>query len=332
MRIGLLVLFVSSLVGALCAVTQDVGQLAVATGACTGLSQAVSQVTSGRLKDAEASLSAFMSRNAASAEPSCAWLAPHYMAIALAFSGRLAEAEVFAERSLAILEERFPPGDLVLLRPLQVLASAELEQRKIAKARQALRKMQSIHVESPVDRAIVHGISAALLHAEGRYRDAEPQYLAAVAAWEQAGRGQTAEAAMVLGGLGALYIAAGRYLDAARILDRALAVVASAADAVPTDRIKLLMVRAAVHTRQREWREAEAELRSALSTADHDTRLAPPDLRVLLASYAQALRKNHRKSEARSIESRAAALPANSWTDSVVDTSELAARPKAPGR
>jgi len=92
------------------------------------------------------------------------------------------------------------------------------------------------------------------------------------------------------------------------------------------------MVRAVVHTRLREWREAEAALKSALSTADHDTRLAPSDLRVLLAGYAQALRKNHRKSEARSIESRAAAIPVNSWTDSVVDTSELAARPKPPAR
>ena len=44
------------------------------------------------------------------------------------------------------------------------------------------------------------------MQAEGRYKEAEPEYLSAVAAWQESGRGETADASAVLNGLGALYI------------------------------------------------------------------------------------------------------------------------------
>jgi tetratricopeptide (TPR) repeat protein len=333
MRIGLLVFYVSSALGARYAVAQDVSQHWAPSGACIEFNQAVlNQLSSGRLEDAETTISGALAGRANGFDQSCAGLALYEMAIVLARSGRLAEAEVFAERSLKILEKMYPPDDLVLLRPLQILSSVQFEQRKTTKAREAFQRMQSIRAESPADRALVHGTAAALLQAGGRYNEAESEYLRALVAWEESGRAETADAAAVLDGLGALYILDGRYREAGRTLDRALAIVTSAKDAVPTDRIKLLNTRAVLHARQGDWREAEEDLRSAISTADRDTRLDPVELKSLLANYAQVLRKDHRGREARFIEARATALQAHGLTDATVDASELLAKPRTPKR
>src|ERR1035437_7723433 len=333
MRIGLLVLYVSSALGARHAVAQDVTRHAVLSAACIEFNQtAINQVADGRLEDAESALSAALADRANGSEQSCAWLTLHNLAFVMALSGRLAEAEVLAKRSLKILEKGYPPGDPILLGPLQMLSSIQFEQRKIAKARETFQRLQSIPTERPADRAMVHGLAAALLYAEGRYHEAEAEYLKALAAWEESGRGETTDVAAVLDGLATLYIAAGRYREAGRTLDRAFAIVTSAKDAVPMDRIKLFRARAELHVRQGEWREAEAGLGSAISTDARDTRLDPAVLKSLLTAYAYILRKNHRGREARTIEARAAALPTRGLTDAVVDASELFAKPRTAKR
>ena len=83
-------------------------------------------------------------------------------------------------------------------------------------------------------------MEAALLHAEGRYKESEVEYPKALGAWEEAGLGETTDVAAVLGGLAVLYITDGRYRKAGRTLDRTLTIVTSAKNAVPMDRIKLL--------------------------------------------------------------------------------------------
>ena len=110
-------------------------------------------------------------------------------------------------------------------------------------------------------------------------------------AWEESGRGKTTDMTAVLASLAALHVADGRYHEASRTLDRASAILTSAKDAVATDWIKLLSTRAALHIQQREWREAEADLRAAVSAADGDTRLGPAVLKSLLANYAYVPRK-----------------------------------------
>ena len=308
MRIGLLVLYVSSALGVRCAVAQEVARQALPSAACIEFNQtAMNHVAVGRLKDAESTLSAALADRASGSEQSCAWLTLHNLALVMALSGRLAEAEVLEKRSLKILEKGYPPDDPVLLRPLQSLSQIQFEQRKIAKARETFQRLQSIPTERPADRATLHGLAAAILYAEGTYNESEAEYFKAMAAWEEAGRGETTDMAAVLNGLAELYIADGRYREAGRTLYRAFAIVTSAKDAVPTDRIKLLSSRAELHVRQGEWREAEADLGPAISMADRDTRLDPAELKSLLANYAHVLRKNHRGREARTIEARAAA-------------------------
>lgn len=280
-------------------------------------------IAAGRLKDAESALSTAL---AGSKQP-CGWLILHNLATVMGLSGRLVEAEVLEQRSIKILEKGYPPADPVLLRPLESLVQIQFQQREIAKARETFQRLQLIPTERPADRAMVHSLAAALLYTGRRYHEAEAEYLKALGAWEESGRGDTMDVAAVLGGLAALYVADGRYREAGRTLDRAFAIVTSARGAVATDRIKLLSTRAELYARQREWRGAESDLGAAISAAV-DTRLDPALLKALLANYAHVLRKNHRGTEARSIEARAAALQTSELTNGVVDISELFANPR----
>jgi tetratricopeptide (TPR) repeat protein len=328
MRIGLLVLYLSSVLGGRYAVAQDLAGHAM-PAACIDLNgAAMDYIAAGRLKDAESTLSAALAGPTSGSEQTCGWLMLHNLATVMALSGRFEAAEVLEKRSLKILENGCPPDDPALLRPLQSLVQMQLQQRKIAKARETFKTLQSIPTGQPADRAVVHGLAAALLYAEGRYREGEAEYLNALGAWEEAGRGETMDVAAVLGGLAVLYIADGRYREAGGTLDRAIAIVTSARDAVATDWIKLVSARAELHVRQRQWQEAEADLSAAISAADSDTPLDRSQLEPLLANYAYVLRKNHRGKEAWSIEARAAGLHNGESSNGFVDISELLSKTK----
>jgi tetratricopeptide (TPR) repeat protein len=329
MRIGLWVLYVSSALGGPYAVAQDLTGHAVLDAACIDFNQqAMNYIAAGRLKDAESTLSAALADPTSGSEQRCGGLIVHNLAIVVALSGRLGEAEVLEARSIKILEKGYSPDNPVLLHPLQSLAQIQYEQREIAKARETFRRLQSIPTERPADRAVVHGVAAALLYVEGRYNEAEAEYLKALGAWEESGEGETTDVACVLDGLAVVYVVEGRYREAGRTLDRGIAILTSAKGAVATDWIKLLSSRAELHVRQGEWREAEADLATAISAADRDTRLDPALLKSLLGDYAHVLRKNHRRKEARSIEARAAALHTGELANGVVDISELLAKPR----
>ena len=199
----------------------------------------MNQVAVGRLKDAESALSAALADRASGSEQSCAWLTLHNLAIVMALSGRLAEAEVLEKRSLKVLENGYPPHDPFLLRPLQ---SLDADSVRTAEDRKGPGNVSKIAVDSyrPAGRSRHDSRSGgSLLYAEDRYHESEAEYLKALGAWEEAGLGETTDVSAILGGLAILYVADGRYREAGRTLDRALAIVASAKDAVPMDRIKL---------------------------------------------------------------------------------------------
>jgi hypothetical protein len=112
-------------------------------------------------------------------------------------SGQLDEAEKFAARAIRILEENYSPDDPVFLRPFAILASARFERGEVGRAREAFKRMRTIRIERE-ERALMRGLSAMLLSAEGRYREAESESLLALQSWEQAGRGEMADAGTVL--------------------------------------------------------------------------------------------------------------------------------------
>src|ERR1017187_379555 len=320
MRIGLLALYVSWALGGRYAVAQALTSHAGPDAACIDVNQtAMNYVAAGRLKDAQATLSAALCDLASGSEQPCGGLILHNMATVMGLSGRLVEAEVFEKRSLKVLEKGYPPDDPVLLRPLLSLAQIQFAQRKIVRARETFRRLQSIPTTQSVDRALVHGLAATLLYTEGRYHEAEAEYVKALGVWEESRRGETTDVAAILCGLAGSYVADGQYGESRRTLDRAIAILTSAKDAVATDWIKLFSARTELHVRQGEWREAEADLAATISAAEGDTRLDPAVLKTLLGRYACVLRKNHRGREARSIEARAAALQTGELSDGVVD-------------
>ena len=333
MRIGLLALFVASALGWRYAVAQDLTGHAVLGAACIDVNQtALNYIAVGRLKDAQANLSEALSDPTRGSGQPCGWLILHNLATVMALSGRIVEAEFLEKRSLKVLEKGYPPDDPVLLRPLLALAQIQFEQRKIAKAREALRRLQSIPTTQSADRAMVHGLAATLLYTAGRYHEAEAEYLKALCVWEESGYGETTDVAAVLNSLAVLYVADVRYGEARRTLDRAIAILTSAKGTVAMDWIRLFSTRAELHGWQGEWREAEADLAAAISAADRVTRLDPAVLKSMLGRYAHVLRKNHRGREARSIEARADALQTSELTNGVVDISELLAKPRTDKR
>ena len=292
---------------------------------CTELNQlVVNEVARGQIAEAEARLSSALASGASDSQPACAGLILNNLAAIMLNSARLAEAEAFAHRALHSLEAEHPPNDPVLLRPFQILAAARLREGKIGSARQAFERMRSIQAVRPEERALVDGMAAALLAAERRYGDAETEYLKAIADLEEAERLNTADGAALVQGLASAYLGERRFEEAGRALARALAILAQAQDAVAVDLINVLSLRAVLHTRLHQWRDAEADLLSAIPLASPKHQMDPSVIRSLYRNYAMVLRKMHRKREAQSMEAKAAALDVPSA--GLVDVTELVAR------
>ena len=311
------------------AVAQETGKHLSLSRACLEFNERITvQTENGRFKAAEAALSEVLAGKENGLGPSCDWMLLNNMAAVMSASGRIAEAENMAARSVAILEKICEPDDRAMLRPLQVLGTAQYELGKISKAREALRRMQLIRSDRPFDRAIVRGLAAALFETEGLFPEAEREYLLAVTAWKEAGMGQSANMVAALQMLGRLYLSTGRLEEAGRMLRRAGDVLDASRDAAPMDRINLLNQLSVLHVRQGDFQKAEGELRTALAMVDVDTQPDPVRMVALLTNYGYVLRKNHRSREARAAEASAAALASTGAAGRVIDASELFAESK----
>jgi hypothetical protein len=291
---------------------------------CADLNRAVlNKAANGKLADAEADVKTAMANRKGELRPACEGLMLHNLAALTLMSGSFAEAESLAGRSIAILEAVLGPENAGLLRPLHVLFSARLDQGKIGRARESLLKMQRIQVASPEERALLHGAEAALLQAEGRFSKSESAFRLALTDWQETGKPAGGEVASVLCGLASLYLAQERLNEAADVLHRAVATLNAAADAAPADRLKVLRLRAGVERRQGEWRKAAEDLQEAMNLTLAQREPDSGLLAEIMTEYAEALRREHRRREARAIEKRVAALRAVSEAKGVVDATEL---------
>jgi tetratricopeptide (TPR) repeat protein len=168
-------------------------------------------------------------------------------------------------------------------------------------------------------------ISASLLQREGKRDQAEDDYIAALRAISETGKQDSADAAAVQRNIAYLYVEEHRYREASKAVDAALATLRRAKDAVPLDRIQMLDVRATALAYQGRWREAEADLRDAISLARAQPHLDSIELEPVVRNYAQVLRKLRRK-EARSVEASAATLRSETAPSrQTVDVTELSA-------
>ena len=170
-----------------------------------------------------------------------------------------------------------------------------------------------------------------LYHAEGRLTESESEFRSALVEWERLGKSSSAEVASLLSGLASLYLRAERLDDAAPVLDRALAALAAAPDAVAMDRIRLLQLRATLYRRKGNWRQAEEDLEQAIALAGAEPRSDAEMLVSMMTDYAQLLRNHHQRREARSVEQQTAALRGHSAMDNTVDVTELRRKSKSHG-
>jgi tetratricopeptide (TPR) repeat protein len=283
-----------------------------------------------QLAEAGAELSAALSRVDNGADGACAGLILHNLATIASLSGRFADAERLAVRSIAELEKVYPSDDRALLRPLMVLAGARLEQGNKSRARADLRRLTEIRPEQLQDRALLHGATGSLFQSVGRRRDAEGEYIAAMRAWEASGHGESADAAAVLTSLATLLIEERRFDEAQRSVDRVAAILSQTKDAAPMDHSKLLMVCGTLHARRHEWPSAEKDFRESLAIAESQPAVNTGYILKVLTSFTQALSKNHHRQEGRRMEARAAGLrPASPSSQMVVDVSDIRAHPKS---
>jgi len=302
--------------------------LSASPGPCSKLDRTVtSQILAGHEKEAEGELSAALANPANDLGSPCAGLVLANMAALMGVSGRFADAEAFARRAVDEFTRVVGPNAPALLRPLQILTLARLEQGKVGSARTAFQKMKVIPAETPAQRALVHGAGAVLLEKEGKFAEAESEYRATVTALQEDGRGDGADIASALIAVASLYVKDHRLADAAAVLDRALLILNIARDAVPMDRVRLLNIRAVLDARRGDWQKAEEELNGAVSMADRQERMDPDVHSHLLADYARVLRKNHHRRQARLVEARVAAERGYRAADGLVDVSEFAPGP-----
>ena len=178
------------------------------------------------------------------------------------------------------------------------------------------------------DQAQFYGASASQLQAEGRYSEAEPEYLRAFCLYEKAGLGETVDVATLFAGLGIMHLAQARKQEAGANLDRALAILDRANGDFRTDRARILGIRASLHVREGKWKIAEAEFKTAISIADCEALIDPSELRQMLVNYAYVLRKFRRGKEARSLNAQAAAIQSPAVANAMVDISGLRAKSK----
>jgi hypothetical protein len=176
----LMLSFAALLFGLRSAAAQRMVQHVAVSPKCKDLNEVVlAQAAMQRIAEAESTLAAAVADRATHIEDSCAGLILNNLAAQAAFSGKTDEAEGLAKRSVEILEKVYSPEDRVLLRPLQILAATQFEQRKFARARQAFNRMRMLRLDGAEDQALVHGMAGAFLHVEHKLQEAETEYLAA---------------------------------------------------------------------------------------------------------------------------------------------------------
>lgn len=286
----------------------------------------VAIVESGQLEPAEDLMRRFVSEPQSPSHRICAGLIYGNVASALGFLGRPQDAARLAEESIRTLEPSLPPGDALLVIPLQTLFAARFQLLEIGRARDALRKMERLTLDRPQDRAQFHGSSAALFDVEGRFAEAESEYLAALESWSDAGKANSASAGEILNALSLLYIRNKRYAAAEQTIERSNRIFTEASDVYLLDRIRLYQIRSQLRIERQQWHLAEADLRSAVNLAGDRPPIAGQAFERLLSDYAFVLRKNHHRQEAKAVEAQIGEVHNQTPSAAVVDLAELAAK------
>jgi tetratricopeptide (TPR) repeat protein len=302
------------------------GALLAQTDPCVELERLVDGQASAGAEEIASTLREYASSGAHSnTEARCAAIVYSIYAASIGASGRIGEAEIAAERSLAILDKLAVVDQQLLTRTLHTLIVMRLESGKTAKAWQAYRRMKTIDSPLRGDRAMVHEVGAALLHASGRLKECALEYLEVLRAIENGEHQNSANSASILTVLALVYSEDHRVDEAKHTLDRVDTILRDAADVVPLDRIRALHVRGVLFKERHQWVESERVLREVATLAEKENLLGSVTLSSLWSDFAAVLRKTSRRDEARRIEARAAGFRTQPGSNASVDVTELAA-------
>jgi len=139
---------------------------------------------------------------------------------------RFAEAEVFYQHSLRIMEQAQGPDHPDVASPLIGLAALYDEQGKYAEAEPLYQRAMDIYEQAlrPEDQRVAYPLNglAVLYEVQGKYAEAEPLYQRALHIWEQALGPDHPQVAYPLNGLANLYYRQGKYDEAEPLYQQAL--------------------------------------------------------------------------------------------------------------
>lgn len=242
--------------------------------------------------------------------------------------GQTHQAEPCLRRLLTLTRNLLGPHELSLNRIVNRLACVYIELRKPGQAeRLELNKwLDRLAAEAPLstDRIDLLGTLAALALVRGNPSQSAALNLQAWAILEKRGETQTASAITALNNLAIAYREDKRYRDSEDTLLRALA-IGDRPDL--KDGLSMAYTHANlayVYQALRRYPAAEHHIVRTLAIVELRCGPASPRTAALLETYANVLRQLGRKSEARTMESRARNATASAFTNHSVDITDLA--------
>jgi tetratricopeptide (TPR) repeat protein len=162
---------------------------------------------------------------------------------------------------------------------------------------------------------------------EGRFAEAETVFERAQSILDQNPRADSMDAAMLQNNLGMLFRMMRRNEESQTAFRRGLACAEAATTPNPVMEIALLENLASLDLARKQYRDAAARFERAVRLLDRGTPLPPRAAAQILRDYAACLRKLGDRSQARSLDRRAAALLSSQEDGNgrlIVDVTELA--------
>lgn len=263
----------------------------------------------------------------ANPDTQCAGALMYEIADAALQSGDFAAAENFGQRSLFYLQKTHPSGDILLFRPLQILASVYVDEHQLGRARRVAEQLSATQNQAAIHRAWVAGIRGTIFHIAGESENAEREYRVSLELWENTGSVERHNSIEPLNNLSSLYLEQGRLAEARAIVTRAQRVLDSSPEAFPVDKIVFLDTMAVLSYLEHDYPAAAESFRQASQIASALPPLSYGNVAAgLLSNYAFVLRKMNRKREAKVQKARADFLrnqTGNPSQTQVVDLTQL---------
>jgi len=249
---------------------------------------------------------------------------------ARAAEGRCQQAVDLIVRGIHLLDAAPQSGASQRSEAWEELAKAYHCQRQYSKAEQALSRALDIEHNAPSprpDRLVELLAGQGMVYqSERKFAQAETVFRSAQSVLDRSPRVNPLEAALLLNNHGLLLRLTGRTAESEATFRRGLALVESAATPDPGMEASLLDNLASLDLARKQYHDAAVFFSNALRLIDRGTSLPPRTAAQILHDYALCLRKLGDRDQAKSLDTRAAALQSSQPDGDpslVVDVAEL---------